>query len=343
MQRKVTPKDIPSSLQAEGSVKSLMAPYTAKNRGRWAILRKAFIDAVAEPTADSTAADAAHQEDSSIHRHDGFAMFACSSIEHAAPNADDEATSWCYKAYTLGDSTKITLRQRAARSKLTLAQLFSHRVHGVDNTGNVRVWAAEGVLLYYMLQQPQQQQHVVNKRVLEIGGGMTALAGIGLAASSAAASVAVTDGNPDAVSNQQVCLSLNEHLFGSTAVQARTLLWDAADASGAVAAVLAEGGQFDAIIGADCLFFTDFHADLVAVLQRLLAADGTVLLLQPTRGKSLDKFVQAAQAAFDVQRHDRYCDRVRAMHEQYLQTPQYDVDIHYPVLLTLRHRVTTGS
>jgi calmodulin-lysine N-methyltransferase len=319
-----------------------MAPEATKSRGRWVILRKAFIDAVAESTTDSGAA-AADEQSSSIHRHEGFAMFECSSTTHVAATADNEATSWCHKVYTLSDSTKITLRERAARSKLTLAQLFSHRVHGVDNTGNVRVWAAEGVLLYYMLQQAQQQQHIVNRRVLEIGAGMTALAGIGLAAGSTATSIVVTDGNPDAVSNQQVCLRLNEQLFASTAVQARTLLWDAAGASGAVAAVLAEGGQFETVIGADCLFFTDFHADLVAVLQRLLAADGTVLLLQPTRGKSLDKFVQCAQTAFDVQRHDRYCEKVWAMHEEYLQTPQYDIDIHYPVLLTLRHKVPTGS
>jgi predicted nicotinamide N-methyase len=43
---------------------------------------------------------------------------------------------------------------------------------------------------------------VSGKRVLEIGGGMTALAGLGLAAAGIAAGVVVTDGHPDCVKNQ---------------------------------------------------------------------------------------------------------------------------------------------
>ncbi|CAN0588430.1 unnamed protein product, partial [Ectocarpus sp. 12 AP-2014] len=34
---------------------------------------------------------------------------------------------------------------------VTLDQLFAHRLHGVDNTGNVRVWPAEHVLLHVLL------------------------------------------------------------------------------------------------------------------------------------------------------------------------------------------------
>ena len=43
-------------------------------------------------------------------------------------------------------------------------------------------------------------------------------------------------------------------------------------------------GKFDRIIAADCLFFRDFHADLVWLLQTALAADGVIFMLQPPRG-----------------------------------------------------------
>lgn len=39
----------------------------------------------------------------------------------------------------------------SSRKSITLEQLFSHRVHGVDNTGNVKVWPAEQALLRVLL------------------------------------------------------------------------------------------------------------------------------------------------------------------------------------------------
>ncbi|CAN0466785.1 unnamed protein product, partial [Ascophyllum nodosum] len=87
--------------------------------------------------------------------------------------------------------------------------LFSHRVHGVDNTGNVRVWPSEQVLLHALLTGPLAPS-LRGARVLELGAGKCGLAGLGVAVGSEAAEVVITDGNPDAVENLQACVELNE-------------------------------------------------------------------------------------------------------------------------------------
>mmetsp|Transcript_26172 Transcript_26172/g.37480 ORF Transcript_26172/g.37480 Transcript_26172/m.37480 type:complete len:92 (+) Transcript_26172:1055-1330(+) len=52
-----------------------------------------------------------------------------------------------------------------------------------------------------------------------------------------------------------------------------------------------EWGRFDVVLAADCLFFRDFHEALLQLLPRLLRPHGSVLLLQPRRGDSLELFL----------------------------------------------------
>ncbi len=61
----------------------------------------------------------------------------------------------------------VTREPRKGR-KLGVSEIFSHRVHGVDNTGNVRVWRAERVLLHALLQR-KRRETLRGKRLLEIG------------------------------------------------------------------------------------------------------------------------------------------------------------------------------
>jgi hypothetical protein len=93
-------------------------------------------------------------------------------------------------------------REKPRTSGLNVKALLSNKLHNVDNTGNVCVWPAEPLLLHTLVNAKEYRELVQNKRVLEIGGGMTALAGLGLAFSGIAASVVVTDGHPDCVKNQ---------------------------------------------------------------------------------------------------------------------------------------------
>ncbi len=69
--------------------------------------------------------------------------------------------------------------------------------------------------------------------------------------------------------------------------------------------------KYDLIIASDCLFFRDFHDDLITTLLNNLTADGVILLLQPQRDGTLDQFVSKASVFFDILRDENYCDKVR--------------------------------
>ena len=49
--------------------------------------------------------------------------------------------------------------------------------------------------------------------------------------------------------------------------------------------------RYSAVVASDCLFFRDFHRDLLLTLRALLAEDGVALLLQPARDGTLQLFV----------------------------------------------------
>ncbi len=85
--------------------------------------------------------------------------------------ANDE---WKLATYYIGDDAfgeervvAVTREPRKGR-KLGLSEIVSHRVHKVDNTGNVRIWRAERALLHALL-QPKQREALRGKRLLEIG------------------------------------------------------------------------------------------------------------------------------------------------------------------------------
>ncbi|XP_037795735.1 calmodulin-lysine N-methyltransferase-like [Penaeus monodon] len=87
---------------------------------------------------------------------------------------------------------------------------------GFNNTGNVCIWPSEEILTYYCL----SNLHIFSgKSVLELGGGMTCLAGMLVAASGVAAKMVLTDGNAISVDNVQVSLERNDLPTETTARQ----------------------------------------------------------------------------------------------------------------------------
>ena len=233
-----------------------------------------------------------------------------------------------------------------------------------------------------------------SSRVLELGGGMTALAGIGLALlrdsctdrfsnnngksggsdqfhgnevngeiSDSGVVMVVTDGHPSCVTNQQVCIEMNNKRPAGGSVSARLLKWQRGDPDRQLRSICEDVltlepmtnccplNVFDAIIAADCLFFKDFHDDLIWVLAAALRNGGKAFLLQPSRSGSMHIFLGLVQASGyfeDPCIFDDYDDQVSAMHAQYMQESMakavdgeadrkalFDPDIHYPVLIVL--------
>ena len=253
--------------------------------------------------------------------------------------------------------------RRRRPEQVSLADLASHQHNdGVDNTGNVCVWPAEEVLAHLCL---RERRLLAGRRIFELGAGMTGLAGLVAAAGTAAAHVVISDGNKAAVENLAACISLNDATgeLGATNVVPKHLVWNRNDSG------IAALGPVDLVVAADCLFFADFHVDLVHTLASLVgvawtppaaaSSDGAavpevhvspavdlealgfpqVWLVAPRRGTTLARFTGIAQGCFDIHTVEHYDERVSAAHARFMRelapSGAYDPDIHYPLFLVL--------
>lgn len=202
---------------------------------------------------------------------------------------------------------------------------------GFNNTGNVRVWSSEEVLAHYCLRQGPAL--FGGRSVLELGGGMTCLAGLMVAKSTNPSKVYLSDGNSAAVANVKRIVTRNEM---RTEVTCGVLRWHESSKWVSV------NGTYDLILCADCLFFDEARPALASAIKCLLRPGGSALVMAPRRGGTFDQFVEAAGARgllCSVAR--RYDEAVWSSHESLLQAhlhggPFYDEDLHYPLLLVLR-------
>ncbi|GAB1607473.1 calmodulin-lysine N-methyltransferase-like [Argonauta hians] len=223
-------------------------------------------------------------------------------------------------------SQEITINIRLLPKEVTFDSIF-----GFNNTGNVCIWPSEEVLAYYCL-----KHHTMfsGKKICELGGGMTCLAGICVAACSDASYVEVTDGNENSIKNVYQIVKNNEkrNIFGATVVCARSLRWNNELES------LENKEKFDYILCADCLFFEEARLDLIDTIKYLLKPGGEALVFAPTRKNSFNEFLQLASSIFHCSVEERYDDDVWNRHLE-LESHNgsvYNKDLHYPVMMILR-------
>ena len=110
-------------------------------------------------------------------------------------------------------------------------------------------------------------------------------------------------------------------------------------------------GRFDCIIGSDCLFFRDFHDDLVKFLKNRVSRTGIILLFQPLRDQTAMKFLSRCEDYFHVRIIENYSSRMSELRSQYNNSSSavggaddghdgYQDDVHYPYLFILSPRTT---
>jgi hypothetical protein len=166
---------------------------------------------------------------------------------------------------------------------------------------------------------------------------MTGLVSLGLAAQGKCSRIRVTDGHPDCVTNQvmsiefmkkkrfncsvinlkRACLHMNRQIGSIRTnfdIEAHRLRWVVDDEFGEIRSLTQEQTLlYDLIIGCDCLFFKDFHYNLIHTISSCLSgkhiesvphehhantsfhnyvAKGKAILLQPPRQGTMELFLQ---------------------------------------------------
>ena len=267
-------------------------------------------------------------------KHNNFSFYSDKIMQKCGENLDHV---WYQYTSEVNSSFKPVIRH--------LVDAFSpNDLLGFNNTGNVCVWPAEEVLTYYCLNNPEL---FYKKKVLELGGGMTCLAGLAVATTSKASEVVLTDGNEKSVANLSLTVDRNSTIpvtskrnfseiesglkISDCKVSCHVLRWDD------IKTVQTLKGEFDVIICADCLFFEDGRQDLVNAFEILLKIDGVAVIFAPPRGKTLDIFVKLALNKFKVERETKYDNKLWDQHLKLLASGKesYDSDIHYPIMITL--------
>lgn len=254
--------------------------------------------------------------------------FTCFSLFQRNPFIVRNGENWfVYQTNVEDREYSIVIRE--------LCQKFTpEELMGFNNTGNVCLWPSEEALAYHILHHLPAFHQL---RVLELGGGMTCLAGLLIAKYTQATFIHLTDGNDLSIQNANETLSQNTINLMEKVI-CSVLKWENIDN-------VHEDAQYDCIISADCLFFDSARSSFINALWLFMKPTGFGLIMAPCRGDTLNIFLQqATQKGFNCQLRKCYNRTIWQKHLELLDTSVYDENIHYPILievtkLSKQHRV----
>ena len=251
---------------------------------------------------------------------DLFTVFAQPNTELVGTTKTEELTKWSRYSHKASTDVEIAL----------LPQTFSSdELQGFNNTGNVCIWPSEEVMAYFCLENIEEFRGC---SVCELGAGMTGLAGMLVAKTCLPKEVFVTDGNERSVSNLQSIIHRNM----LSDVTAEVVVWKDIIVSSEYRHLKE---RFDVILCADCLFFTEVHKELIALLLYLTKLNSKVYVFSPERNGTMKQFSILAENHFIVEVSEKYLDIVSEKHESFKNNScAYDPDIHYPKLMTMKKK-----
>ncbi len=172
-------------------------------RGRWGILAQAIHRAASklESTAEPELREGHEPGRASVRRFQSFGLITTSAASGPSTQpavAVSKGFEWfLYEMISSISVAKIHLRHIVA--PVSLQDML-----GFNNTGNVCVWPSEEVLALHCVRHAAKY---TGQAVCELGAGMTAMAGLFLAATVPVRRLWLTDGNDASASNIQVAPS----------------------------------------------------------------------------------------------------------------------------------------
>lgn len=188
------------------------------------------------------------------------------------------------------------------------------------------MWTSEYSLTYYVLDNLTLFK---DAWILELGGGMTCLAGLILAKYAEPFLVQLTDGNSLSVENVKKSLQLNDF---NCFIKCSILKWEQANRRNS-----AEYRKYDFILCADCIFFDETRNALIETIQFYLSTTGVTIVCAPKRGETMNKFIQESTSqGFKCETLSIYNKFIWEKHIDLLKNKQdYCEDIHYPILIIM--------
>ncbi|KAK3914236.1 Calmodulin-lysine N-methyltransferase [Frankliniella fusca] len=263
---------------------------------------------------------------SSIRRFQSYGLVTALPLQ----NISEDGAMWYEYSATIGQDLFSVLVRHPQR------YFTAYDLMGFNNTGNICVWPSEEILAYYGL----CNRHLFSgKSILEVGGGMSCLAGLMIGKYTSASKVHLTDGNT--LSMENVGRILEKNGFGeSTRITSSVLQWG----KDTTVTILKQPTalsvlQYDIILCADCLFFDDVRQDLVQTIFNFMSDDGVALVTAPRRAGTLEKFCEeASNAGFVWSLKEVYNEHIWDRHLQIKANniDSYDENLHYPLLLQLQ-------
>lgn len=188
MSREILPCREAATIMMSGA---RVSKRNSRAQRRWRILARALTGSPELIGSDS-------EEEVSVRRFTSFSLLKCVLLKNTL--ADGES-SWCEYSTEL-DGRLYDVHIRRISKCFTANELI-----GFNNTGNVCVWPSEECLAYYLL---RNRNLCRNRSVLELGGGMSCLAGVLAAKYCNPSAVTLTDGNVTSVDNVRCIVARND-------------------------------------------------------------------------------------------------------------------------------------